>query len=120
VKQVRLLVQLNDWSLRAMGPREMRTGFGFLQAKPSTSFAPVAVTPDELGDAWRDGRVHLELHVEWNGAHFGHPHGGQMNFSFGELIARGARSSRPAPSSAPAPCPTPAAKWDRPASPSAA
>jgi fumarylacetoacetate (FAA) hydrolase len=94
LKQVRLLVQLNDWSLRAMGPREMRTGFGFLQAKPSTSFAPVAVTPDELGDAWRDGRVHLELHVEWNGAHFGHPHGGQMSFSFGDLIAHGARTRK--------------------------
>jgi fumarylacetoacetate (FAA) hydrolase len=94
LNQVRLLVQLNDWSLRAMGPREMRTGFGFLQAKPSTSFAPVAVTPDELGDAWRDGRVHLELHVEWNGAHFGHPHGGQMSFSFGDLIAHGARTRK--------------------------
>jgi fumarylacetoacetate (FAA) hydrolase len=94
LQQVRLLVQLNDWSLRAMGPREMRTGFGFLQAKPSTSFAPVAITPDELGDAWRDGRVHLELHVEWNGAHFGHPHGGQMSFGFGDLIAHAARTRK--------------------------
>jgi fumarylacetoacetate (FAA) hydrolase len=48
---VRLLVQINDWSLRALGPHEMKTGFGFLQAKPSTAFAPLAVTPDELGDA---------------------------------------------------------------------
>jgi fumarylacetoacetate (FAA) hydrolase len=94
LQQVRLLVQLNDWSLRAMGPREMRTGFGFLQAKPSTSFAPVAITPDELGDAWRDGRMHLELHVEWNGAHFGHPHGGQMSFGFGDLIAHAARTRK--------------------------
>ncbi|MFA9219352.1 MAG: fumarylacetoacetate hydrolase family protein [Sphingomonadaceae bacterium] len=94
LQQVRLLVQLNDWSLRAMGPREMRTGFGFLQAKPSTSFAPVAITPDELGDAWQDGRVQLELHVDWNGQHFGQPHGGQMNFSFGELIAHAARTRR--------------------------
>lgn len=94
LQQVRLLVQLNDWSLRAMGPREMRTGFGFLQAKPSTSFAPVAVTPDELGDAWRDGRVHLELYVEWNEQHFGHPHGGQMSFGFGDLIAHAARTRR--------------------------
>ena len=92
--QVRLLVQLNDWSLRAMGPREMRTGFGFLQAKPSTSFAPVAITPDELGDAWSDGRVQLELHVEWNGQHFGHPHGGEMSFDFGQLIAHAARTRR--------------------------
>ncbi|AJK49316.1 fumarylacetoacetate hydrolase family protein [Burkholderia plantarii] len=91
---IRLIVQLNDWSLRAYGPREMRTGFGFLQAKPSTSFAPVAVTPDELGRGWRDGRVHLSLHVEWNDRWFGHPHGREMNFGFGELIAHAARTRR--------------------------
>jgi fumarylacetoacetate (FAA) hydrolase len=91
---VRLVVQLNDWSLRALGPREMKSGFGFLQAKPSTSFAPVAVTPDELGDAWRDGRVHLDLQVEWNGAPFGHPNGREMNFGFGELVAHAARTRR--------------------------
>jgi fumarylacetoacetate (FAA) hydrolase len=91
---VRLVVQLNDWSLRALGPREMKSGFGFLQAKPSTSFAPVAVTPDELGDGWRDGRVHLDLQVEWNGAPFGHPNGREMNFGFGELVAHAARTRR--------------------------
>jgi len=91
---VRLVVQLNDWSLRALGPREMKSGFGFLQAKPSTSFAPVARTPDELGDAWRDGRVHLDLEVEWNGAPFGHPNGREMNFGFGELVAHAARTRR--------------------------
>jgi fumarylacetoacetate (FAA) hydrolase len=91
---VRLVVQLNDWSLRALGPREMKSGFGFLQAKPSTSFAPVAVTPDELGDAGRDGRVHLDLHVEWNGQPFGHPNGREMNFGFGELVAHAARTRR--------------------------
>jgi fumarylacetoacetate (FAA) hydrolase len=91
---VRLVVQLNDWSLRALGPREMKSGFGFLQAKPSTSFAPVAVTPDELGDAWRDGRVHLDLDVEWNDEHFGHPNGREMNFGFGELVAHAARTRR--------------------------
>lgn len=91
---VRLVVQLNDWSLRALGPREMKSGFGFLQAKPSTSFAPVAVTPDELGDAWRDGRVHLDLEVAWNGTSFGHPNGGEMNFGFGELVAHAARTRR--------------------------
>ncbi|MCS0627880.1 fumarylacetoacetate hydrolase family protein [Telluria mixta] len=94
LEAVRLLVQLNDWSLRALGPREMKSGFGFLQAKPSTSFAPVAITPDELGDAWRDGRVHLDLEVEWNGQAFGHPNGGEMNFGFGELIAHAARTRR--------------------------
>jgi fumarylacetoacetate (FAA) hydrolase len=91
---VRLLVQLNDWSLRALGPREMKSGFGFLQAKPSTSFAPVAITPDELGDAWLDGRVQLDLEVEWNGQPFGHPNGREMNFSFGELVAHAARTRK--------------------------
>ena len=91
---VRLVVQLNDWSLRALGPHEMKTGFGFLQAKPSTAFAPLAVTPDELGSAWRDGRVQMRLHVQWNGARFGEPHGGEMNFHFGQLIAHAARTRR--------------------------
>jgi fumarylacetoacetate (FAA) hydrolase len=91
---VRLLVQLNDWSLRALGPHEMKTGFGFLQAKPSTAFAPLAITPDEIGEAWRDGRVHLALHVQWNGRRFGEPNGGEMNFGFGELIAHAARTRR--------------------------
>lgn len=94
LEAVRLVVQLNDWSLRALGPREMKTGFGFLQAKPSTAFAPVAVTPDELGGAWRDGRVQLKLHVRWNGERFGEPHGGEMNFSFGDLLAHAARTRR--------------------------
>ncbi|WP_321888095.1 fumarylacetoacetate hydrolase family protein [Paraburkholderia bannensis] len=94
---IRLIVQLNDWSLRALGPREMKTGFGFLQAKPSTSFAPVAVTPDELGDSWRDGRVNLRLHVQWNGEHFGHPSGSEMNFDFGALIAHAAKTRRLSP-----------------------
>jgi len=93
-QQVRLLVQINDWSLRKLGPREMKTGFGFFQCKPSTSFAPVAVTPDELGDAWSDGRVKLDLHVQWNGAWFGNPNGAEMNYSFGELIAHAARTRR--------------------------
>jgi fumarylacetoacetate (FAA) hydrolase len=92
--RVRLLVQINDWSLRALGAREMKTGFGFLQAKPSTSFAPVAVTPDELGDAWQDSRIKLSLYVERNGERFGEPQGSEMNFGFAELIAHGARTRR--------------------------
>ena len=91
---VRLLVQINDWSLRALGPHEMKTGFGFLQAKPSTAFAPVAVTPDELGDAWYDGRVRMRLHVQWNDERFGEPDGREMNFHFGQLIAHAARTRR--------------------------
>ncbi|WP_321815647.1 MULTISPECIES: fumarylacetoacetate hydrolase family protein [unclassified Paraburkholderia] len=91
---IRLIVQLNDWSLRALGPREMKTGFGFLQAKPSTSFAPVAITPDELGANWQSGRVTLDLHVEWNGQWFGNPSGAEMNFDFGALVAHAARTRR--------------------------
>lgn len=93
-QHIRLLLQVNDVSLRALAPREMRTGFGFVQAKSSSSFAPVAVTPDELGDAWRDTRVHLPLNVEWNGEWFGHPHGGAMHFGFDQLIAHAALTRR--------------------------
>ena len=91
---IRLIVQANDWSLRALGPHEMKTGFGFLQAKPSTAFAPVAVTPDELGEAWQGGRVFMPLQVQWNGEPFGAPHGGEMNFHFGQLIAHAARTRK--------------------------
>lgn len=94
LERVRLLVQINDWSLRGLGPREMKSGFGFLQAKPSTSFAPLAVTPDELDGAWDQGRVKLALNVEWNGAWFGHPSGADMDFSFGELITHAARTRK--------------------------
>jgi fumarylacetoacetate (FAA) hydrolase len=87
-RRIRLLMLVNDASLRVLAGRDVRTGFGFGQSKPSTSFAPVAVTPDELGPgAWRDGRVQLPVHVQWNGKEFGHPHAGAMGFSFGELIA---------------------------------
>jgi fumarylacetoacetate (FAA) hydrolase len=92
LQHVKLLVLINDASLRALVPREVKTGFGFLQAKPASSFSPVAVTPDELGPAWREGRVHLPLHVQWNGATFGKPHAGQMGFGFHELIAHAART----------------------------
>lgn len=91
---VRLVVQINDWSLRALGPHEMKTGFGFLQAKPSTAFAPLAVAPDELGDAWQGGRVGMHLRVLWNGERFGEPHGSEMNFSFGQLVAHAARTRK--------------------------
>lgn len=94
LSHVRLIVQINDWSLRALGPREMKSGFGFLQAKPSSSFAPIAVTPDELGDTWSNGHVNMPLHVSWNGERFGEPNGSEMNFSFAELIQHAARSRR--------------------------
>ncbi|MGG7519402.1 fumarylacetoacetate hydrolase family protein [Allorhizobium undicola] len=89
---VRLIVQINDWSLRALGPREMRTGFGWVQAKPSTSFAPVAITPDELGSNWADGRITLPLHVAVNGRDVGRANGSEMHFSFAEIIAHCART----------------------------
>jgi fumarylacetoacetate (FAA) hydrolase len=91
---IRLILQVNDVSLRALAPREMKTGFGFIQAKSSSSFAPVAVTPGELGEAWRDGRVHLPLRVEYNGQWFGHANGGAMHFGFHQLIAHAALTRR--------------------------
>lgn len=90
LQHVRLLVLINDASLRLLAPREMKTGFGFLQSKPACSFAPVAVTPDELEGAWNRGRVHLPVHVQWNGVSFGRPDAGQMGFGFDELIAHAA------------------------------
>lgn len=89
---IRLVILINDWSLRAIAPVEMKTGFGWVQAKPACSAAPFAVTPDALGDAWKDGRVHLHLHVTLNGQWFGHPHGGEMAFGFHDLIAHAART----------------------------
>ncbi len=91
---IKLLMLVNDVSLRALAPREMKTGFGWVQAKPSTSFSPVAVTPDELGDAWVDGRVHLPLQMKRNGEWFGHPNGKEMTFNFFRLIEHAAYSRR--------------------------
>ncbi|WP_114946744.1 fumarylacetoacetate hydrolase family protein [Microvirga calopogonii] len=85
-KAIRLLVLINDWSLRTLAPSEMKTGFGWIAAKPATSFGPVAVTPDELGDRWVDGRIHLPLHVSLNGRRFGEPFGGAMDFGFPDII----------------------------------
>ncbi|GAB4274315.1 MAG: fumarylacetoacetate hydrolase family protein [Pararhodobacter sp.] len=89
---IRLVVQIDDWSLRTLAPIEMKTGFGWVQAKPACSMAPVAVTPDELGPAWRDARVDLPLLVDWNGARFGAAGGYDMAFGFDELIAHAART----------------------------
>ena len=89
---VKLLMLVNDASLRVLAGREIKTGFGFLQSKPSTSFAPVAVTPDELGTAWRDGRIHLPVRVDWNGKRFGTPDASQMGFGFQQLVAHAART----------------------------
>ncbi len=86
--RIRLLMLVNDVSLRNLIPAELAKGFGFLQAKPATSFSPVAVTPDELGDAWRGGKVHLPLRSAWNGHLVGQPDAGvDMAFNFPQLIA---------------------------------
>ena len=89
---IRLIVQINDWSLRAIAPVEMKTGFGWIQAKPACSMAPFSVTPDELGADWHEGRVCADLLVEWNGARFGLVNGREMAFSFPELVAHAART----------------------------
>lgn len=90
LKHIRLIVQINDWSLRAIAPIEMKTGFGWVQAKPACSMAPFAVTPDELGDAWADGRVGLDLIIDWNGKQVGRANGAPMAFGFHELVAHAA------------------------------
>jgi fumarylacetoacetate (FAA) hydrolase len=85
---IRLLMLANDWSLRHLIPDELAKGFGFFQSKPATAFSPVAVTPDELGDAWQGGKVHLTLQSQWNGRTVGMCEAGQeMTFHFGQLIA---------------------------------
>ena len=93
--RIQLLMLVNDWSLRNLIPGELAKGFGFYQSKPATAFSPVAVTPDELGDAWRDARVHLPLIVHLNGEPFGRPDAGtDMTFDFGQLISHAARTRR--------------------------
>lgn len=85
-KHIKLVVLLNDISLRSIIPREVGTGFGFIQSKPASAFAPFAVTPDELGTAWNDGRLHLPVKTTLNGEVIGTPNAGEMFFSFNQLI----------------------------------
>jgi fumarylacetoacetate (FAA) hydrolase len=90
---VRLIMLANDWSLRHLIPAELAKGFGFFQSKPATAFSPVAATPDELGDAWQGGRVHLTLQSTWNGRKVGMCEAGpEMTFHFGQLIAHIAKT----------------------------
>ncbi len=90
---IRLLMLVNDVSLRNLIPPELAKGFGFFQSKPASAFSPVAVTPDELGEAWRDSKVHLPLVVHLNGAPFGRPDAGtDMTFDFGQLVAHVAKT----------------------------
>jgi fumarylacetoacetate (FAA) hydrolase len=90
---VRLVLLANDITLRNLVPDELAKGFGFFSSKPATAFSPIAVTPDELGPAWRDGRVHLRLRTTLNGDLVGDPDAGpEMHFSFYDLIAHVART----------------------------
>jgi len=92
---IKLIVLINDWTLRNLVPAELAKGFGFYQSKPATGFSPVAITPDELGDAWRDGKVHLPLVSHINGTLFGQPNAGiDMTFNFHRLLAHAARTRR--------------------------
>ena len=87
-KAIRLLMLVNDVSLRNLIPGELAKGFGFFQSKPASAFSPVAITPDELGEDWRDGRVHRPLTVHLNGQLFGNPDAGSdMVFNFPQLVA---------------------------------
>jgi fumarylacetoacetate (FAA) hydrolase len=90
---IRLVMLVNDVSLRGLIPAELAKGFGFYQSKPASAFSPVAVTPDELGDAWDGGRLHLPLIVDLNGKPFGRANAGvDMTFDFPQLIAHAAKT----------------------------
>ena len=90
---IRLVMLVNDVSLRNLIPNELAKGFGFFQSKPASAFSPVAVTPDELGDAWKDAKVRLPLVVHLNDKLFGKPEAGvDMTFDFGQLVAHVART----------------------------
>ena len=90
---IKLVMLVNDVSLRGLIPAELPKGFGFFQSKPSSAFSPLAVTPDELGEAWKDGKLHLPLLVSLNGKPFGRADAGvDMTFDFGQLVAHAART----------------------------
>jgi fumarylacetoacetate (FAA) hydrolase len=92
---VRLVMLANDVTLRALVPDELAKSFGFFQSKPATAFSPFAVTPDELGDAWREGRAHLRVRTTYNGKQVGDCDAGpEMHFSFYDLIAHIAKTRR--------------------------
>lgn len=89
---IKLVLLMNDVSLRGLIPEELASGFGFFQSKPNSALSPVALTPDELGPAWKEGRVHLPLMVNYNGQVFGKANAGAMHFHFGQLIAHAAKT----------------------------
>jgi fumarylacetoacetate (FAA) hydrolase len=92
-KHIKLLMLVNDVSLRNLVPAELAKGFGFFQSKPSSAFSPVAITPDELGKAWDGAKVHLPLLIELNGTPFGKANTGiDMSFDFPAMIAHAAKT----------------------------
>jgi fumarylacetoacetate (FAA) hydrolase len=92
-KAIRLVMLVNDVSLRNLVPGELAKGFGFFQSKPASAFSPLAVTPDELGGHWHDGKLHRPLLIQLNGKQFGAPNAGaDMAFNFPQLIAHAART----------------------------
>lgn len=92
-KHIKLVMLVNDVSLRYLAMPELQKGFGFVQSKPATAFSPVAVTPDALGDAWKDGKLHLPLITTYNGKEFGRPNAGvDMVFNFPTLVAHAAKT----------------------------
>ncbi|MBY6190716.1 fumarylacetoacetate hydrolase family protein [Microbulbifer agarilyticus] len=93
LKHIKLVMLVNDVSLRGLIPNELGKGFGFYQSKPSSAFSPVCVTPEQLGDAWQQGKLHLPLVSHLNGGKFGEPNAGvDMTFHFGQLIAHAAKT----------------------------
>ncbi len=92
LKHIQLVMIVNDVSLRGLIPDELKAGFGFFHGKPPTAFSPFAVTLDELGEAWKSGRLHLPLLVNYNNEFFGNADAGAMHFHFGQLIAHAART----------------------------
>lgn len=92
LKKVRLLVLINDVSLRGLIPDELAAGFGFFQSKPVKTLSPFALTPDELGDRWSNGRIELPLLVQYNNQFFGKANAKEMHFHFGELIAHACKT----------------------------
>lgn len=91
-KYIKLFLLINDVSLRGLIPGELAMGFGFMQSKPSSSFSPFAITPDELGDSFREGRIFLPLLSNYNDKFFGNPDAGEMFFSFYQLIEHAAKT----------------------------
>ncbi len=92
LKHIKLIVLINDVTLRGLIPDELANGFGFFQSKPNKALSPLALTPDELGEAWKNGRVELPLLVNYNNQFFGSANGKEMHFHFGQLIAHAAKT----------------------------